>query len=211
MQVHYITQTYENADGQEVKSDNPSNLLQKERKRRFGRVSLIEGFDVPSELVPKSGVFVKGAKKYAGWASSGEGACLVDDRVKELIENIEPGVHRFHPFALRLPDGTPMRGPHYLLNCCTRVDAVDPERSEVTRRGEDGINPKNGRPKYWGYDLITLQQPKMKLVLRREVVEGRAMWFDHRLGALFFADPIVQGMRSQDVKGFKIKRTADIA
>lgn len=56
------------------------------------------------------------------------GALLVDQRFKDAVEALEPGVHQFFPIALEWKDGTPT-GSRYWFNPCNRLDAIDRERS----------------------------------------------------------------------------------
>ena len=55
----------------------------------------------------------------------------VSEKVIDLIERIEPGVHQYLPFELVYPDGAFHHEKRWLLNVCTRVDVFDAECSNV--------------------------------------------------------------------------------
>lgn len=62
---------------------------------------------------------------------SGIGGCwLVSDRLKVVMESVDPSGFAFFPCDLRLSDGSP--GPlHYICEVVRTLDALDEDRSEV--------------------------------------------------------------------------------
>lgn len=59
---------------------------------------------------------------------------IVDSRFRKAVEEIEPGVHRFHPIALQGPDDQWYEGEYAFLNMCTLVDAIDPSNPKIRKR-----------------------------------------------------------------------------
>lgn len=53
----------------------------------------------------------------------------VSDRIKAVVEALEPGVHDFYPLELLLPDGTPWREPYWLWRVSRAVAGVIVELS----------------------------------------------------------------------------------
>lgn len=91
----------------------------------------------------------------------------VSQRVIDIIESIEPGVHQYLPYELVQPDGFIHPDRRWLLNVCTRVETLDYERSNVI--------PIRDRPHFY-HDRTNDHQ----LVIRKSAVTGRAIWFEYR-------------------------------
>jgi hypothetical protein len=98
------------------------------------------------------------------------GETLVNQKVVDLIEELEPGVHQFLPFELLDRNGKPWREPYFMLNVCNRVDAVVGEESDlevpVFLKDDPGWR-YDGGGKHWTF--------------RGEAIEGMAIWSDIRL------------------------------
>lgn len=98
------------------------------------------------------------------------GETLVNQKVVDLIEELEPSVHQFVPFELVDRDGKPWHELYFMLNICNRVDAVVAEESDldvpVFLKGNPGWS-YDGGGKHW--------------TLRGEAIEGMAIWSDIRL------------------------------
>jgi hypothetical protein len=60
---------------------------------------------------------------FFGWA--------ISQRVIDIIEAIEPGVHQYLPFELLNPDGSVHPAKRWLLNVCTRAECIDTEKSNI--------------------------------------------------------------------------------
>lgn len=91
----------------------------------------------------------------------------ISQRVIDVIESIEPGVHQYLPYELIQKDGSVHPDKRWLLNVCTRLDTLDYERSNV-------IALKN-KP-YFYHDRNTGHH----LVVRKVAIEDRALWFEYR-------------------------------
>ena len=91
----------------------------------------------------------------------------ISQRVIDIIESIEPGVHQYLPYELIQKDGSVHPDQRWLLNCCTRIESLDYERSNViaTKDMERFFHDRNT-----GHHLV----------VRKSVVEGRALWYDFR-------------------------------
>ena len=95
------------------------------------------------------------------------GTYAISQRVIDIIEAIEPGVHQYLPYELIQPDGSVHPDQRWLLNVCTRIEALDYESSNVVALRD--------RPQF-NHDRNTGHH----LVVRKSVVEGRALWFEYR-------------------------------
>lgn len=91
----------------------------------------------------------------------------VSQKVIDIIELIEPGVHQYLPYELIQRDGSVHPDTRWLLNVCTRAETIDYERSNVI--------PMRDHP-HWIMD----RSNDHHLVLRKEAVAGRALWYEYR-------------------------------
>ena len=51
----------------------------------------------------------------------------VDERLKAVIERLEPGVHEYFPIQIRMPKGAVYPGPYFILRICQYCDAFSRE------------------------------------------------------------------------------------
>jgi hypothetical protein len=163
------------------------------------------GIPIPPEIVPRRYVVTDKQVPVHGFFGCRNGTA-VDDRMVAAVEAIEPGVHRFHPVEITMKaDGRPLPRPQFLLNCCTSIDAVDPEHSRVKIKR---VLPEETHPDLWYYALLggSPSQPAgpMKLAVYRDRVAGRAMWWDNRFDSLFFSDALVAALQAAGVEGFDL-------
>ena len=98
--------------------------------------------------------------------SSGFGA---SDLVRDKVEELEPGVHQFLPAEITAKGGERPKKRYWFLHICNRLDAIDPDRSVL--RVDD-----KGR---FHWDRIP-GGAKSRMVLRKEVIAGKCLWFDRR-------------------------------
>jgi hypothetical protein len=91
----------------------------------------------------------------------------ISQRVIDIIESIEPGVHQYLPYALIQRDGSVHPDQRWLLNVCTRAETLDYERSNVIAL----------RDREYFLDDRTNDR---HLVVRRSAVEGRALRYEYR-------------------------------
>jgi hypothetical protein len=91
----------------------------------------------------------------------------ISQRVIDIIEAIEPGVHQYLPYQLIQPDGSVHPDQRWLLNVCTRIEALDYERSNVIAMRDR---------EHFFMDRTNDHH----LVMRKSVVEGRALWYEYR-------------------------------
>jgi hypothetical protein len=171
-------------------------------KSRMGMKAKIP---VPPEIVPRRYVVTDEKMPVHGFFSCVNGTA-VDDRMVTAVGALEPGVHRFHPIEVTMKaDGKPLLRPQFLLNCCTSVDAVDPQNSRVAVRR---VLPEETHPDLWYYTISggSPSQPAgpMRLSVHRDRIAGRAMWWDNRFKELFFSDALVAALQAAGVEGIEL-------
>lgn len=100
---------------------------------------------------------------------------LVDQRVKDLVERMDPFPHHFSPVEITRRDGSVLCDGYYKFNLGSFLDgALDVDASDVVAHEVD--LPTGGS--------MVVYQPRLhppKLVWRRQVVGTRAIWADSRL------------------------------
>jgi hypothetical protein len=93
----------------------------------------------------------------------------VDATLKEIIENLEPGVHQFWPLRITLPKGQEYPGSYYGMVIRRFIDSFVPEQSDV-RQTEDVFFAKGPTKKDYG-----------NLAVSKNVVAGAHLWHERRL------------------------------
>lgn len=91
-------------------------------------------------------------------------AYAVSQKVIDCIEAIEPSVHQYLPYELMMPDGSISPDRRWLLNVCTRIQAIDESRSNVVS----------------GATGVLGDYPTRHLVMSRSAIAGRALWHEYR-------------------------------
>lgn len=85
---------------------------------------------------------------------------LVSDKVKAIIERLEPGVHQFFPLETLCRGNQP--GPQmHLLNICNRLDSVD--HAKTTKPLNLGISWRTEKPGELFFNLSQIGRHKLWL------------------------------------------------
>lgn len=118
----------------------------------------------------------------------------VSQKVIDIIESIEPGVHQYLPYELIQPDGSAHPDKRWLLNICTRAETIDYARSAVVpQRGAEFFYIETGK--------------RLKLTLRAEAVQGRALWYEYRLcvpgNNFFVSDRLWEALQAAGCRGWR--------
>jgi hypothetical protein len=121
----------------------------------------------------------------------------VREDLKGRIESLEPDVHQFIPLTVTLKSGTSAPEASYLLQIGSRVDAIDGHRSVA--RFENRA--------YW---LDGFPPGAAKLVLRRDAIAGRAIWWDEKLTNPFVSDELHDAMVGMGVRAVVFKKVEEL-
>jgi hypothetical protein len=118
-----------------------------------------------------------------GWST---GPWIVSPRVRDLIEELEPGVQQFSPLELARKSGKEV-GTYFLLLPPVRLDAVVPEKSDLS----------DGRPIFMG-----------RLVLDADMIRGHHLWRGE--GPLVFkyfcSDELRDRLKNEKLDGWDLRR-----
>ncbi len=116
--------------------------------------------------------------------------------IKEAIDQLEPGKHRFHPFSLRDASGGHEIEQLYIINILDPVDAVDVEKSENLDiyKGFDGQEVVKVSPLY-------LSKDKRETALHPDRIKGRHLWLGpgaYGPGKAFVSDALHDMIKQHD-------------
>ncbi|NJM83757.1 MAG: hypothetical protein HC844_16030 [Tabrizicola sp.] len=112
---------------------------------------------------------------------------LVGDKVKSIIEALEPRVHQFFPLETWCRGN--QAGPRmYLLNICNRLDSVDREKTT----------------KQFVYEHRWKTEGQGELVFNLDQIGDHKLWHDkHIYDILFLADDVRVAFEAVNVTGVK--------
>jgi hypothetical protein len=117
-------------------------------------------------------------------AKFSRGMLLVSDRLKNIIEEFEPGRHQFFPIDVLFKSGELAKKMHF-LNICTRLDSVD--RELTTSKLDYSI---------WRPDLGG------QLVFNLDQVGKHHLWHDRHIhNGTYASDKLHDAIRSQQISG----------
>ncbi|MCP4079957.1 MAG: hypothetical protein GY743_06900 [Planctomycetaceae bacterium] len=109
----------------------------------------------------------------------------VSQAFKDLLEEMEPGVHQFFPLEIRRKDGGSVEGNYYVFVTCVLLDtALIPEKSNVVQKGTYREYPDGGI--YDGLYYTASGPGPDKFTLNRNVIGNHHAWVDKRLKRVFF-------------------------
>lgn len=129
--------------------------------------------------------------------STSFGAHAISQRVIDIIESIEPGVHQFIAYGMLNPDGSIHPAKRWLPNICTRAEVVNVEKSNVVWTDHGG-----GRRKFAD---ITAGGRQPHIVVNADEASRRAIWSEWRYhsGRTFLvSDRFWNAVQTEGVKGW---------
>lgn len=112
---------------------------------------------------------------------------LVSDKVKTIIETLEPRAHQFFPLETWCRGNQP--GPRmHLLNICNRLDSVDREKTT----------------KQYVYELRWKNEGPGELVFNLGQIGNHMIWHDrHIYDNFYFTDEVKTAFEAEKVTGIK--------
>ncbi|MEM1035866.1 MAG: DUF1629 domain-containing protein [Pseudomonadota bacterium] len=169
-------------------------------KRTFSRI-FNEGHRIKHpELVPKrvTSYHPKTARKRnSDITHLNSGAWGVSNKVRDIVEALDPDAHQFFPLDITYSDGTKPPLQYSLMNVHRKIEAVDFQRSE-----ENGMQFKEVNS-YRPYRQWT---PMPGLVFRRSVVENKHLWMEPGTPRLRFASgELITAFQKAKVTGFGLR------
>lgn len=150
---------------------------------------------VPKQMKLDGGTFIADYTSYNGFL-------CVTDKVKVVIEEVEPGVHQFIPFEVVGP-GKKHIADMWIMIVCNRIDSVDRENTTlILYREHMWVSAKDVSSEHWPskYDP---SKPN-RLVFNLSQIGNRHLWFDKHLGTTripYVSDQLVEALRLSGVTG----------
>ena len=114
------------------------------------------------------------------------GQFLVNDKFKDIVEGLEPGVHQFFPMELYV--GDEYQRTDYFFNICNRLDTMDREQSfPINARGF--YRPQEGEPH--------------RLVFSTAKIGNHHAWRDKCVpgGAAYISNELAQSLQDAGITG----------
>lgn len=111
----------------------------------------------------------------------------------ELIESVDPGVHRYHPFDLTMADGSTTPEPYMLLNIGKRADTIALEASpNIVKRMHDNMvgNEPGTYPDWWSYVIDNKRNYPISAAYKDRVA-NLSIWYDYKLDKVMISDRLM--------------------
>lgn len=89
----------------------------------------------------------------------------VSEKLRDAIEEFEPGVHQYMPFEFVTKDGQILPNKLWLLNVCSRIDSIDVEASQGLADTENSVWASSG---------------PSQIAVKANLVSRRAFWWEWR-------------------------------
>jgi hypothetical protein len=165
---------------------------------------LTKGYAVEPDSVPKNLCWHSGNRHIPDVVKCAAASLLVSQKVRDIIDAIEPGVHQllpvdvFRPKALK--EGTGPFARYYWLVVCQRIDSVDPLHTTYERlgRNRDGVWELNG-------------DPTMRIVFSKSSIAGRHIWIDpYVVGGLQVSNTLGEALAAAKLVGVGLKQVEEV-
>ena len=126
----------------------------------------------------------------------------VDEKLKSIIERLEPNVHQFSPLRIEMKDGTAYPGKYFILVVHNHLDTFRPEFSDA------GVFPKDGPyyPSSETKDFIA------KLASSTAARQDCHLWREKNMfrPQLLISDALKAEIETAGLEIFKNKRMKDV-
>jgi hypothetical protein len=158
---------------------------------------LIDGWKFPTFDLPLRDRLKNVEIEIVDIVSTSFGAYAVSQKVIDIIEGIEPGIHQFIPYEMLNPDGSCNPTKRRLLNICTRAEVVEVEKSNVVWMDHGG-----GRRKFGDLTAGGLQP---KIIVNADEASHRAIWCEWRYHSgrnFIVSDRFWNELQGEGIKGW---------
>jgi len=157
---------------------------------------MINGYDLP-DFAPRE-VIAKELPVALPEIISTPIGYLVSNKVRDEIERIEPGRHRFLSTVLKLDSGAPEVDRWSYLVIRGRTDCIAFEAcANVVKKTFDPALPEFFR-------YFADWQAGTTLAVRRSCIAGRALWYDYRIDRRFISDEFAEFIQRENIRGWDL-------
>ena len=132
-----------------------------------------------------------------GWST---GPFIVNQKVRDILEELEPGVQKYQPITVKSNDGKPIKGqatlPYYILMYRPPLDCIDIDK---TTWGDYGT----GAAAFARYGILGRGED-VTITLLGSVIRGHHFWrWKGPTGYDFFgSDELRQKLKEQGLRGW---------
>lgn len=156
-----------------------------------GRVQMTQGYAVDPATSPKKLCWRSGNRKLPDFITYGT-VMVVSEKVREIIEEFEPGVHQLLPVDVYRPKANVPFARYYWLVVCNRIDSVDRKNTTLKQGGRFG-----------GSMWQPTERANDKLVFNLSLIGLAYLWRDPNLIGVMCSDELVHSLREAGVTGLE--------
>jgi len=158
------------------------------------RQSWHSGAWLPPEVMPRR-VRLKQAKTMYDWMLLQGGGDLVSARLRDTVEELDPGRHQFFPVVVEDKSGDVRPEEFFIFNVVGRIDSIIEERSNLEASGRGWVEN-------WSY---VRRVGPWQCALDTAVIGDRACWIEHRYSLRWFiSDRLATVLRKRKFRGFRL-------
>lgn len=156
---------------------------------------LLKGWEYPPFDSPLKDQLKKPEVDLVDIIRSSFGTYAISQKVIDIIERIEPGVHNYIPYEMIKPDGSVHPARRWLLNICTRLELIDVGKSNVVDVGSGKFGD------------ITAGGRQPHIVVKADECSRRAIWFEWRYSrdTFLISDSFWNALQAEGIKGWSSK------
>jgi hypothetical protein len=163
------------------------------------RATWSSGTWFPPEVMPRR-VRLKRAKTMYDWMQLLNGGNLVSSRLKDAVEELDPGRHQFFPVVAEGRDGDVKPGEFFIFNVVGRIDSIIEARSNFNASGRGHVDN-------WGYER---RVGPWQCALDTAVIGDRACWVEHRYGGRWFiSERLATVLKKRKLRGFYLDEQSE--
>ena len=178
--------------------------------------AILNGGEITKEMIPQLPSILRMGKDPDDDISciipvfSFGGGFAICQALKDIIEDLEPGVHQFFPMTITGLQSEADIGRYYLLHVTQKLDAIIYDKTAFAIKERFGLEAA----KKAGFMLVPDRGPKYPCTLKKDVIAGKHLWrgtvgdkclyrdgFDDLVGIYFCSDELAAAMRKRKILG----------
>jgi len=176
-----------------------------------GRSPMGQGYPVVTDSAPKAMLWKSKSKFPPDYAFGNNSIMLVSARFRDLVEQLEPGVHQF--LSVNMYNSKAVAEPFdqfYWLVICALIDSLDPEHTTITWDGEYDVIYNGMRRGSWHFDHSA--SPPQKAVFSLRAIGDRHLWRDpyYTRDYVNCSDAFGEAMIAAELTGFGLRHYEQI-
>lgn len=165
----------------------------------FVRATWTSGTYIPPEVMPRRLRLTKGKTMY-DWLDLRGGGTLVSSRIRDAVEELDPGRHQFFPVVVEDKKGVAQPGDFFVFNVVGRIDSIIEDRSNLKATGRGDVAN-------WIYER---RVGPWQCALDAAVIGSRACWIEHRYGGRWFiSERLAALLQERKLNGFELDQHSE--